>query len=126
MQYAASLVCLLLFLSLGVLLLSESSAAVIIFAIFQGLAAGFFSVCNGVLWPNYFGTEHIASIRGLSMTATVVGSALGPLPLGLVFDIYGDYTIALFIMMAFAFAGICAALLSPKPRLREINCEEST
>jgi hypothetical protein len=39
-------------------------------------AMGLQSVCSGVVWPDYYGMKHLGSIRGVSMTAGVLASAL--------------------------------------------------
>jgi sugar phosphate permease len=115
MHYAAALMCSLQLASLLVLLLSASIVSAVLFAVIQGTAFGLQSVCSGVIWPNYFGTKHIASIRGLSMAALVIGSALGPIPFGFVFDASGNYNLAIVLMMVLSVIGVGAALLSPKP-----------
>lgn len=115
MHHAAALMCGLQLASLLVLLFSTSIVSAILFAAIQGTALGLQSVCSGVIWPNYFGTKHITSIRGLSMAALVIGSSLGPIPFGFVFDASGNYNLAIVLMMILSVMGVVAALLSPKP-----------
>ena len=47
------------------------------------------------MWPRYFGRKHIGSIQGTGQMIGVVGASLGPLPLGIAFDLFGDYQIML-------------------------------
>lgn len=71
---------------------------------------------NGVIWPNYYGRKYLGSIRGVAMTAMVVGSAFGPLPFGFAFDWFGGYQEILMASMVFPILGVFAALMSPPPR----------
>lgn len=114
-HYVAAFISLLELIGLTVLLFSNSIHTAIVFTVIQGSAMGLQSVCGGVVWPDYYGTKHLGSIRGLAMTATVLASALGPIPFGISFDIFYDYNPAILIMMLFATIGIIAAFLSPKP-----------
>ncbi len=60
-----------------------------------GIALGLMQTVNNVVWPNYFGRRHLGSIAGATITILVFGSALGPLPLGLAWDVWGNYDPAL-------------------------------
>jgi MFS family permease len=115
MHHVAAMMCVLQLASLLVLLLSSSVFVVCLFAVLQGAAIGLYSVSAGVVWPNYYGTKCIGSIRGIGMAAVVIGSAAGPVPFGFVYDAFGDYSIAIILMMVFSLIGVVAALLSPKP-----------
>jgi MFS family permease len=86
------------------------------YGVIIGIAKGFNGVCNNVVWANYYGREYLGSIKGFSMTTLVVGSAFGPLPFGIAYDVFGGYRQILFIMMVFPVLAIFAALASPKPR----------
>ena len=73
------------------MIFTENAAGAIAFGIVRGIVAGFESITFNALWPNYFGRGHIASINSITMTATVIGSAFGPLPFGYAFDHFGGY-----------------------------------
>ncbi len=94
----------------------DSPALLILYAILHGVFMAFDSVSTGVIWPNYFGSTNLGSIRGVTMTAMVVGSALGPLPFGMAYDIFGGYKQILLIMMVFPVIGAVASFASPAPR----------
>jgi cyanate permease len=49
------------------------------------------------------------------MMAGVIGSALGPLPYGYAYDIFGGYTEALTVSMIFPILGMIAAFLAKPP-----------
>lgn len=72
-------------------------------------------IVMAVVWPNYFGRKHIGSISGISMAMIVTGSALGPLPLGIAFDVFGGYAEILWALMLFPAMGMAAALMANPP-----------
>lgn len=49
----------------------------------------------GYMWPRYFGRRHLGSIQGTGQMIAVIGASLGPLPFGLVYDLFGSYNHAL-------------------------------
>ena len=86
----------------------------------MGVFAAFENVCMQVIWPNYYGIKYLPRIRSMTMTAMVLGSSLGPLPLGLAYDLLGGYREALLILMILPVIAGLAAFCSPPPvkRLR--------
>ena len=76
----------------------------VIFGINNAVSMTFF----GFMWPRYFGRKHIGSIQGTGQMIGVVGASLGPLPLGIAFDLTGDYTLTL---MGFAAMPLIAMVL---------------
>lgn len=115
-HHATAFICAMEAIALIILLFSTSTVTVIIFAIIHGITLGTQSVCGGIVWPEYYGVEHLGAIRGLVMTASVIASAIGPIPFGIIFDIKGTYTPALLLMIIFPAIGFLLALLSPKPK----------
>jgi MFS family permease len=115
-QYVKAINYALYFIAILALTVSQSTLLIIAYAFMHGVFNAFESVSSGVLWPNYFGTKHLASIRSLTMTSTVIGSALGPLPFAFAFDAFGSYTLILSIMLAFPLFAIIASIVSSPPR----------
>jgi len=95
---------------------TDSIGMAIGMGVLRGIIGGFEGIIGGVLWPTYFGRRHIASIGGAAMTVMVIGSAMGPLPFGVAFDVFGGYSQIILIMMAFPAFGIVGALLATPPR----------
>ncbi len=85
------------------------------FILFYGLAIAIQNVSLNVLWPNYFGRNNLGSIRGAATVFMVLGSALGPLPFGLSYDLTGNYNYAIFGMMIFTFVTLALSLFIKKP-----------
>jgi len=83
-----------------------------------GLSMGFTMNVAAVIWPNYYGRLHVGSIRGVSIASTVAFAALGPLPFGLVYDITGDYSLAILVLLALPVSCAVAALLALPPKKR--------
>ena len=74
----------------------------------SGLSVYFVSV--GVMWPNFFGRKYLGSIQGVATFFSVVGSALGPFPFGLSFDVLGSYNPILLSVGALLAGGSILAL----------------
>jgi MFS family permease len=104
---------------LVLLLIGQNQFSLIIYAVLLGIFMAFESVSTNVLWPNYFGRKHQGSIRGTAMTASVIGSALGPLPFGFAYDTLGGYSDILLIMLIFPVIAAFGAFLSPPPLYQE-------
>lgn len=100
---------------MAVLLKTSSVQTAVLYGCLRGVVGGFEAIYPGVVWPNYFGRKHLGSIRGMAMTASVMGSAFGPLPFGFAFDRFGGYSEILLFSMISPILGLVAALLSPKP-----------
>lgn len=115
-QYMLTLVFAGELLSLFLLQKADFLAAAIIFGLVWGVSMGIERIVMAVVWPNYFGRKHIGSISGISMAMVVTGSALGPLPLGIAFDLFGGYAEILWALMIFPLFGIVAALLADPPQ----------
>jgi MFS family permease len=81
-----------------------------------GLSMGFIMNVTAVIWPNYYGRLHLGSVRGVSMAGMVAFAALGPLPFGLVYDITGDYSLAILVLLALPVSCAVAALLALPPK----------
>ena len=63
----------------------------------------------GYIWPRYFGRKHLGSIQGAGQMAAVVGASVGPLPVGIAFDLIGDPT---WLLRILALYPISAAIIA--------------
>ena len=115
-QYMLTLVFAGELVSLFLLQKADFLATAMVFGLVWGVSMGIERIVMAVVWPNYFGRKHIGSISGISMAMVVTGSALGPLPLGIAFDLFGGYTEILWALMIFPIFGIVAALLADPPK----------
>ncbi len=109
----------ILVIAMLIILYGKTNNILIVYAILHGIFNVVNSVGTGVLWSNYYGRQHLGSIRGMAMTWTVVGSSLGPLPFGFAYDLFHGYREIIFIMMILPIIGSIASFLSPAPKWKK-------
>lgn len=95
---------------------SATPAMIFVFAVLWGISQGLLSVTLQVIWPNYYGREHLGKIGSITATATVIGSAFGPIPFGWAYDHLGGYSDMILLMTLFPVAAMILAFLSPPPK----------
>jgi MFS family permease len=107
------------FLSLAVLLLIavDSVALAVCYAVVRGASSGLWAVAADVLWPKYFGRKNLGSIRSATFAAGVFGAAVGPLPFGFAYDVFGSYRGAVAVMLFLSLLGMAAVLLARPPQV---------
>ena len=115
MKYLMAITQGLLLAMVGVLYLADSMTLVLLYGGIMGVQMGIQAIIRGVVWPDYFGRKHLSTIRGVNMMAGVIGSALGPLPFGYAFDVFGGYSEILLASMIFPLVGIFLGFLAQKP-----------
>ena len=81
-----------------------------------GLASGCQMTVSSVIWANYYGKTHLGSIRGVTSLASVGASAISPLPLGLLYDVTGDYALPLQLMLGVCILGAIGAIFAKPPQ----------
>jgi MFS family permease len=81
-------------LSMAGLMMLAHGLPVYLIIIGNGISGGLFGVVSAVMWPRFFGTEHLGAITGFNMSWMVAGSALGPYLFSLFYDYAGNYEIA--------------------------------
>lgn len=84
-------------------------ASAITYSVIFGLANAAIHTHMTYLWPRFFGRRYLGSIQGAAQTVGVVGASMGPLPLGIAFDVFGSYSGALFLLAGLPV--ICATLV---------------
>jgi cyanate permease len=72
-----------------------------------------------VAWPQYYGRKHLGSIRGFGFGVGVLGSALGPMPFGVVYDRVGGYTPAIAALLVLPILAAVLVWFSKPPTLPE-------
>jgi sugar phosphate permease len=92
--------------------------ALIAYMSVAGVAMGGYLVLQSLLSANYFGRGHLGAVTAMMRPASMVSSALGPLLIGVLYDLNGDYRLA-FLAAAIAWAASGLAVLLAKPPARE-------
>lgn len=98
---------------------TDSVGMALVFGILWGFSNGFERIALNYVWPSYFGRMALGSIKGSAMTIMVIGSALGPLPFGFAFDLFGGYQEIILITLIFPVIGILCSILAKKPNKQE-------
>jgi MFS family permease len=111
--FAASLV--LVSLSLAAASLVDGLPSALVYAVVFGISNAASLTLFGYLWPRYFGRRHLGSIQGTGQMISVVGASLGPLPLGIAFDLLASYTATLRLLALLPLACATAALFLRTP-----------
>ncbi len=99
----------------------NSTATAVAFILFYGLAVSIQAVALNTLWPNYFGRKYLGSIRGAATVFMVLGSALGPLPFGIVHDATETFTPVIIGMMVMTVVAMSLTLLINKPEKKNLQ-----
>lgn len=81
-----------------------------------GLGIGGAIPLQETVWANYFGRQHLGSIRSVAMPFSIIFGAGGPLLAGLLYDGSGSYTLAFTLFSAFWLIGFVLILLARPPR----------
>jgi MFS family permease len=107
---------------LAVMVASLTSAAMVsdlttamIYAVAFGLNNGCTMTFFGYMWPRYFGRKHLGSIQGTGQMIGVIGASLGPLPLGIAFDLIGSYRETLLLLAVYPACCVIAVLFLRTP-----------
>lgn len=90
-----------------------------LFGILLGATNGVFRAVSAIVWPSYFGRSHLGSIYGVTTAAGVLGAALGPLPFGIVRDLWGTYQPTLYVFAGLSVVLSLISLLVKKPQAAE-------
>ncbi|MBI2867635.1 MAG: MFS transporter [Chloroflexi bacterium] len=90
----------------------------IVLVLFWGFNVAGLMTMEWLVYPQYFGRRHFASIRGFAGPFILTGSAIGPIVAGSIYDHTDSYKWAMvFFALCGALAGVVALLLRrPAPR----------
>jgi predicted MFS family arabinose efflux permease len=84
-----------------------------------GCAQGLISVVGATVWARYFGRTHLGKIRGISLTAAVAASAIGPVIMGVSADYLGGFAQSLWLFTVLSGACVIASFWATPPRSAE-------
>ena len=90
------------------------ATAVILHNVVWGMAAGGHITLNNLVWPNYFGRQHLGAIRGVVLPASIAASGIGPPLFGFFFDSgMAPSQVWMISTASFALAGIAVFIARP-------------
>jgi OFA family oxalate/formate antiporter-like MFS transporter len=87
---------------------SASLAQGILSAAVIGGGVGGLHLLLRLAWADYYGRQHLGSIRGITLPVQIGGQAIGPVTAGLVFDATGSYHL---VFLVFAIVVILGSVL---------------
>jgi sugar phosphate permease len=108
-----------LFLQATALLMAQYLSSIflaMLFGVVIGATSGLFHAVGTVVWAKYYGRKHLGTITGVTTTIVIVGSSLGPIPLGVARDWLGSYNQALSILAIFPIVLGVISLFTPRPQ----------
>jgi MFS family permease len=85
----------------------------ITFIIVFGIGYGGPVPMTAALIREYFGRARLGTILGLTLGVVYIGSLIGPPLTGWIYDVYGSYQGAWFVMAGVAFAGMVSLITAP-------------
>ena len=103
-----------------ILLNATTVTTVFLFAVVYGMTVAGLAVSQTIIFPNYFGRDHVGAIRGFTMPITMPAGAVGPLIVSIMYDINGDYFIG-FSILAVLLLISAALIVVTKPPLTPQN-----
>ena len=100
--------------------MAHNLTTAMIYAVVFGLNNGCTMTFFGYMWPRYFGRKHLGTIQGTGQMIGVIGASIGPLPLGISFDLIGSYQEILILLALYpAICGVAALFLRTPAKLLE-------
>jgi len=97
----------LLPMAMGLFIFSHSTTylSAIFGFCFLGMTQGLAMTIGGTFWPTYYGTKNLGSVRSLSTSTMVFGTAIGPAVVGKLLDFDINYNLILLGMCILAIIG---------------------
>ena len=83
-----------------------------------GVGMAGYGLLSEVVWADFFGREHLGSIRGITMIFQLVGNASGSLIAAILVDIQGDYDGAFDVILVLFGVSFFVLLLARRPKAR--------
>jgi len=106
--------------------LGETLPTALIAAATVGLGVGGLHLLVRLAWADYYGREHLGTIRGYTMSAQIGGQAVGPVLAGFMFDATGSYHLPLMVFTGSALLASVLALFATPPKLLAETSEQAT
>jgi MFS family permease len=118
----ASLLCIgLQIVGLVILMLTHSMAMVWVFVFVYGFAMGGWLTLEPLMTGELFGMASFGTIFGWVLAAAAVGSGLGPIIMGAVYDASGTYFVGMIIFLGAYGVSMTSLLLARRPKRATVD-----
>ena len=87
---------------------SASLPTALVAAAGVGFGVGGLHLLVRLAWADYYGREHLGTIRGYAMSAQIGGQAAGPVLAGFMFDATGSYLLPLLVLRRWLVCSFCS------------------
>ena len=84
--------------ALWLMYIADSMVLAGVYAVAMGATQAATMTNASYIWPRYFGRKHLSGIQGSAFTICIVGAAIGPLPFGIAYDVFGGYHEAVLVL----------------------------
>ncbi len=104
-------------LAVGVALLGAATNVAVVWAFvaLYGMGRGMSTLLRATLVADLFGASHYGTLSGVLSACTTVATAAGPLVAGLMFDVAGNYTRVLVVLVVLAVVATALAARVERP-----------
>lgn len=99
-------------------MLATDTMILTVYALVFGVVMALGGSFDGSVWADLFGREHHGAIRGFSVTATVIGTAAGPVIFGFSLDTFGSYVQISWASIVVILFPLIASMTVKRPRKR--------
>ena len=103
----------------------ETAWQAVFYIVLASLSVGLVGTTNTVIWANYFGRRYLGSIRGFATTIMVAFSAMGALPVGIIYDRSESYDTAILLILVLPVIACIFSLLALPPQRYTKSIESS-
>jgi MFS family permease len=99
--------------------LSSTLAWGIVSAAVIGSGVGGLHLLLRLAWADYYGRQHLGTIRGITLPVQIGGQAVGPITAGFVFDATGSYHTVFLLFASVVAVGSILVLTAVPPRAED-------
>ena len=117
LRFLLSLAALLVGVAVLSTIASATLPAMLASAGLVGFGVGGLHLLVRLAWADYYGRQHLGSIRGLTMSAQIGGQALGPVVAGFLFDATNSYRTPFLVFALAVWAGGLLVLAAKPPQM---------
>jgi hypothetical protein len=118
---AASFGFILAGLGIGLWLPPPSDATLLAGIVLFGLGVAASQVTSEVIWASFYGRLSLGAVRGIAYPISTLFAAIGPLAVGVLYDLTGGYQVSFAIMVAGCFASVGLIQLAQRPVKAEVG-----